>query len=214
MRVRFGAALASSVVISVGWMTVVGLLLAYDTFGMSEDRANLIQDITRLFLEIATIVIAMMVLLGVANLVLVHLRRTLSRRREGWYSVFVLVGLGAVVGAKLAGDEETYAQLLETVLIPVESALAGLVFFALVYGAYRMMRHRVSWSRTVFVLTVLIVLIGALPLSNLETARDFRVWLLETPVSAGARGLLLGIALATLVTGVRILVGVDRSYRQ
>jgi hypothetical protein len=32
------------------------------------------------------------------------------------------------------------------------------------------------------------------------------------PFSAGGRGILLGIALATLVTGVRVLIGQDRSY--
>jgi hypothetical protein len=36
---------------------------------------------------------------------------------------------------------------------------------------------------------------------------------MAVPVSAGARGILLGIALATVVIGVRALIGQDRSYR-
>ena len=36
---------------------------------------------------------------------------------------------------------------------------------------------------------------------------------MTVPVSAGARGMLLGIALATVVTGLRVLLGQDRSYR-
>ncbi|MCZ2098096.1 MAG: hypothetical protein LC121_17870 [Anaerolineae bacterium] len=43
---------------------------------------------------------------------------------------------------------------------------------------------------------------------------EIRQWLLAVPVSAGARGILLGIALATVVTGVRVLIGQDRSYRE
>jgi hypothetical protein len=47
----------------------------------------------------------------------------------------------------------------------------------------------------------------------LGTFTIVRDWLLAVPVSAGARGILLGIALATVVTGVRVLIGQDRSYR-
>jgi len=38
--------------------------------------------------------------------------------------------------------------------------------------------------------------------------------MLSVPVSAGARGILLGIALAITVAGVRVLIGQDRSYRE
>jgi hypothetical protein len=104
--------------------------------------------------------------------------------------------------------------LLETVQFPVEAALAGLLLFALVYGAFRMMRDRVTWSATLFIVTLLLVLLGALPVANGEVVQDVYEWLLEIPVTAGARGLLLGIALATLVTGMRVLIGIDRSYRE
>jgi hypothetical protein len=55
-------------------------------------------------------------------------------------------------------------------------------------------------------------LVAALPIAGLEPLRDIGAWLYAVPVSAGGRGILLGIALATLVTGVRVLIGQDRSY--
>jgi len=39
-----------------------------------------------------------------------------------------------------------------------------------------------------------------------------RSWLAQVPAIAGARGLLLGVALGTVATGIRILIGVDRPY--
>ena len=98
--------------------------------------------------------------------------------------------------------------------VSVESALAGLVVFALVYGAYRMMRRRVTWAACCSRVALLIILLGALPLPQVAVLSDVRDWLLAVPVSAGARGILLGIALATVVTGVRVLIGQDRSYRE
>jgi hypothetical protein len=37
-------------------------------------------------------------------------------------------------------------------------------------------------------------------------------WVLEVPALAGARGILLGAALGTAATGLRVLLGIDRPY--
>jgi hypothetical protein len=63
-----------------------------------------------------------------------------------------------------------------------------------------------------FIITVEIVLIGALPLPGIAPLTVLTDWLMRVPVNAGARGILLGIALATLVTGLRVLIGQDRTY--
>ena len=37
-------------------------------------------------------------------------------------------------------------------------------------------------------------------------------WVFDVPMLAGMRGILLGVALGTLATGLRVLLGVDRPY--
>lgn len=213
MRLRLGAAFASAVTISIGVLTVIGLLIT-DEWGRSAETVSRFQNFSAIMLQIVTVTIAMTVLVGILNLIYVHLRRVfVVRDRNALYSIVVLVSFVAVL-VTYVNDRETNRVLLETVLISVESAIAGLVLFALVFGAYRMMHKRVTWARMLFVTTLLIVLVGTVPLSTVGFVREFRDWLFEIPVSAGARGILLGIALATLVTGVRVLVGVDRSYRE
>jgi hypothetical protein len=116
----------------------------------------------------------------------------------------------------LTGQPSATSVLLESVQVSIESALAGLVLFALVYGAYRMMRRRITLGATLFTVVLLILLIAALPLTTPGTGAlaIIRDWLMAVPVSAGSRGILLGIALATVVIGVRVLTGQDRSYRE
>ena len=97
--------------------------------------------------------------------------------------------------------------------VTVESSLAGLLLFALVYGASRVMSLRTSGWGALFVGTVLVVLAASLPLPLLAVLIPIRDWLLAVPVNAGARGILLGIALATIVAGARVLIGQDRSLR-
>lgn len=104
--------------------------------------------------------------------------------------------------------------ILQNIQISIESALAALLLFALVYGAATITRRRRSLTSLWFIGVVLIVLIGAIPLSGFAPVAQVRDWLLTVPVNAGARGILLGIALATVVAGVRVLIGLERSYRE
>ncbi len=61
-----------------------------------------------------------------------------------------------------------------------------------------------------------IVLVGQIPaVADLwANAPDLRAWVLEVPGTAGARGILLGVALGAIATAFRILLGMDRPYAQ
>lgn len=212
MRLKLDAALASALTISLGFITLIGLL-ASDDLGLPADLVTITGGFTQLLLQVVTITIALTILIGILNLLYVHLGRLAVRKKGALYSVVLILSFALVVGTYVFNRDASMI-LLETVQLSVESALAGVLLFALVYGAYRMMRHRVTASYLLFTIVLLVVLVGTVPLAGLEPLRDARDWLLAVPVSAGARGILLGIALATIVTGVRVLVGVDRSYRE
>jgi hypothetical protein len=210
VRIRLGAALATAIVLSVGLITLLGLLVGDDLGPMTAIvDALYIPVIADIFVQLAVITIAVTVAIGIFNLLNVHVRRL--RGRNFLYSLTVIVSFLLVVGT-YALQRSLSMALLEEVQVAVESALAALLLFALVYGAYRVMHRRVTWSGILFVLVLLIVLIGAIP--GLGDIGRVSNWLMAIPVSAGARGILLGIALATIVTGVRVLIGQDRSYRE
>jgi hypothetical protein len=210
LRIRLWSALSSALTVSIGLMVLLGLLLRPDSPSDSPFFLNQFAEIT---LQLTTITLALTVLIGVINLLFVHINRVRKRRSTAIYSVTVLISFAVAVGTYLFSRENSLI-ILDTVQFSVESALAGIVFFALVYGAYRMLHNRLTWGRTLFVTVVIFMLITALPFSNVEALHPLRDWLLAVPVSAGTRGLLLGIALGTVITGVRVLIGVDRSYRE
>jgi hypothetical protein len=210
MRIRLGAALASALTFAIGLVVILGLLLPDDTL-LPQTWVNLIRSVTGILLQLTTITAALAILVGIFNLLLVHLSRLFKRERGFLYSLVLIISFFVVVITYFFA-REVNTLLLENIQRTVESALAGLLFFALVYGAYRMMHQRVTWASVVFILVVLVVLVAALPF-DIPALQEIRAWLMSIPVNAGARGLLLGIALATVVTGVRVLIGVDRSYR-
>jgi hypothetical protein len=210
---RLGAAITSALAIGVGLVTLIGLLAGAN--------APIIATVTSALLQIVVITAALAILIGILNLFSVHIGRIIGRGRGWFYSIILLVSAFAVIMLTLlerAGTLTTQPALttglLENVQVPIESALAALVLFALVYGAARMLRRRVTWTGVLFIAVLLILLVGALPLPGAGAVLAVRDWLLAVPVSAGARGILLGIALATVVTGVRVLIGQDRSYRE
>jgi hypothetical protein len=41
---------------------------------------------------------------------------------------------------------------------------------------------------------------------------ELKDWILDVPTLAGVRGILLGVALGALLTGIRLLLGVERPY--
>ncbi len=210
MRIRLGAALASALTFAIGLVVILGLLLPDETL-LPQTWVNLIRSVTSILLQLTTITAALAILVGIFNLLLVHLSRLFKRERGFLYSLVLIISFFVVIITYFFA-REVNTLLLENIQRTVESALAGLLFFALVYGAYRMMHQRVTWASVVFILVVLFVLVAALPF-DIPALQEIRAWLMSIPVNAGARGLLLGIALATVVTGVRVLIGVDRSYR-
>lgn len=218
---RFLVIIATTLVSFVGLATLFGLVVGDIPFvipnalpgigGLSGAMPTGL--IARVFIRIAVITLAFTIIVGVVNLLMVNAQRALygatfsAKLNSAVVFLMFVLGISApIVNPKLG----TY--LLEDVQTTLESSLAALIFFALVYGAFRILKRKVTASAILFVVTVEIVLIGALPVAAFEPVRQFTDWLFNVPVNAGARGILLGIALATLITGLRVLIGQDRTY--
>jgi drug/metabolite transporter (DMT)-like permease len=201
---RLIAAVSSAIAIGFGLLTLIGLL---------SGGVGIFAALAELFLRLVVIITAIAVIIGIVNLLLVHLRR-IRARSGGWgYSIVLVISTFAVLLLVVLERANLLSQqtpsitntLFETVQVSIESALAGLVLFALVYGAYRLLHRRVTWSGIIFTLVLIVLLVGALPLPGLGLIASIRDWLLVVPV---------GLALATVVAGVRVLIGQDRSYRE
>jgi len=221
LATRLVVAVTATVVIIVGLITLLGLVLDNFSYAIpsgipvlgGESGIVPAGDVARVALRVAVTTIAFLILVGVVNLVSVNVQRTVYGRTNTAKvnSAVVLIAFLLGIVAPFT-DPDLNDFLLENIQTTLESALAALVFFALVYGAFRMLRRQITFYGILFVLTIEIVLIGALPAAQFAPLRAFTEWLINVPVNAGARGILLGIALATLITGLRVLIGQDRTY--
>ena len=61
-------------------------------------------------------------------------------------------------------------------------------------------------------IVVILVLLGQVTLGLVPVLSKLKDWILDVPAMAGVRGILLGAALGALLTGIRLLLGVERPY--
>ncbi|MDL1897006.1 hypothetical protein FBQ82_12075 [Anaerolineae bacterium CFX7] len=67
-----------------------------------------------------------------------------------------------------------------------------------------------------FAISAVIVLIGSAPFMSVVSPffPALRDWVVNVPALAGGRGILLGVALGIMATGLRLLTGIDRPYSE
>lgn len=214
MRVRWSAVIPTAITIGFGFIVLMGLLVGDDIglFSVLVQQSG-IRALTQLSLQIVVITLSLMVIIGIVNLLVVHFRRIGGRKRGLLYSAILITSFAFAVMVHALGRTDIEKILIENVQVAIESALAGVLLFSLVYGAATVVRRQVNWSGLLFVTVVVGVLMLSLPV-GLTVFEQINAWLMNVPVSAGARGILLGIALATVVAGMRVLVGQDRSFRE
>lgn len=166
------------------------------------------------FKQWTIILTAFALLLGLGNLLLVHFLRITRRTESGaGYSLIVLISAGIVFGIGLVFgvSGEPTVWVFNNVYTPLQGAFFALTAFFLATAAYRAMRAR-SLETVLMLVAALIVFIGQTPVVNV--LGDAKEWILTVPSLAGVRGILLGVALGTIATGLRLLIGMDRPYSE
>jgi hypothetical protein len=170
------------------------------------------------FLGWAVILGAVLLLVGVIQLARVHLKKFSGQQDGAWYSLVLILSLGLTLIVALAGywigDTRLMMWLFNYVQVPIETSLMAILAVVLAYAVIRMLSRRMNLFSTVFIVTVLLVLIGTVSIPGLSTniLGGFRDWIVSVAATAGARGILLGVALGTIATGLRVLMGADRPY--
>lgn len=196
--------------IPTGVAIAVGLLALFDYF-----FAHPLLDVIGLaFREWAIILTAFALLLGLGNLILVHFLRVVRRNEPGaGYSILVLVTAGLVflVGLWFALPSAEMSWLFNNVYLPLQGAFFALTAFFLATAAFRALRAR-NLETTLMLIAALVVFLGQVPL--IGAFADAREWILRVPSEAGVRGIMLGVALGTIATALRLIVGLDRPYSE
>jgi len=201
------APVATGIAIGVGLVVLLGYFVPL----------GLLQDVRTFLLGWAVILAAVAGLVGILNLIMVHWRKATATRERDFYSIFLILAflITSIAGLVLTPSHQQFQQVVNSIQVPVEISLMAVLSITLAYACLRLLQRRKGWMAWLFIISVMVFLVlnsGFFSfLQGVPILGDL-VGSLERLPLAGARGILLGVALGSLTAGIRILLGADRPF--
>ncbi len=152
-------------------------------------------------------------LIGIINLLSMHWHKIATRKHGYGYSLVVLAGFLAtlILGVTL---RPAYIQWITQIQFAAEMTLMALLSVTLAFAGLRIFRRKLNLLLVTFVISALVYLlinISYLTASSSPAINNIVLAINRIPV-AGARGILIGVALGSLTMSLRILLGAERPY--
>ncbi len=174
------------------------------------------------FLEWGLILAAGAYVLGLTNLIQVNLPKIARQERDWGYKLAMIGSLFATliigfVGGQTRHDEGTaYAWLFEFVFTPLNATMFALLAFYIASAAFRAFRAR-NVEATVLLVAACIVMLARVPMGESlpflgDYLPQFMNWIMDVPNIAARRAIFIGAALGAVATGLRVILGLERSH--
>lgn len=175
--------------------------------------------------QCAVIVVAFGYVLGGANALRVNLD-SIAKRQPDWAykivlvaSLLLTVGVGLRDGRHWQDDGTTSMFLYNQVYSPMQSTMFALLAFYIASAAFRAFRIR-TVEAGLLAAAALIVMLGRVPIGDWlsgwlpEPMRlgAMQEWIMNVPQNAAKRAILMGAAMGVMATGLRVILGIERSY--
>lgn len=203
-----GKIVVTAIAIAVGLFILIGTLFPF----------QILVPVRLELLHWAVIIFSAAVLVGVANLLSVHFQKIRRREKNSIYSAVLILSMSFTLALGiLFGPSGGWMQMIfEGIIFPVEASLMALLAVTLIYASVRLLRRRTDIMSIVFIGAAALTIFASISLpfiGEIPLLGDvIRPWLTSTLAAGGARGLLLGVAIGALTTGLRVLFAFDRPF--
>jgi len=145
----------------------------------------------------------------------------LTRRMAGYRALHTTVPVAAGQLIRVSGDPpmmwgregRVFVWIYDHVFDPCNSTLFALLAFFVASAAFRAFRAR-NAEAALLLGAAILVMLGRAPLgrSISDIFPDFAQWLIDIPSNAGRRAIMMGAAIGAIATGLRVIVGLERSH--
>ncbi|HTK69308.1 MAG TPA: hypothetical protein VL857_05850 [Candidatus Eisenbacteria bacterium] len=167
----------------------------------------------------AIVVVGFTYVLGVANLLRINVRQVSRKERDWPYKIVLLAGIlvtmavGFSEGNHYTDVDSRFQWIYRTFYSPMTATMFSLLAFFIASAAFRAFRIR-SVEALLLAIAAFILMLGRVPLGAaihpaIPAAAD---WLMEIPQNAAKRGILIGAALGVMATGIRVILGLEKTY--
>lgn len=157
-------------------------------------------------------------LIAIINLIFgVHWRRLRDPSKNHLFSGLVIFAFLVTLAAGIyyGPTNSTYQKVVTSIQMPIEASMMAVLAVTLAYSSLRLLQRQRNWMGFFFFVAVILYLLlnsGILSFTaNIPVLNGLVSGISQLPI-AGARGILIGVALGSLLTGIRIWLGSDRPY--
>lgn len=175
-----------------------------------------LQPVAQVANQWAIICIAFAYVLGVANIIRVN-SQIISRRGKDWiYKIVLVAGLFVMLGFGILGgirEGTTFNWIFMNAIYPMQATMFALLAFYIASASFRAFRIR-SFEAALLGVTAVLVMIGRVPIGELiwKDFPPFVEWIMNVPQLAAKRAIMIGAALGAISTGLKVLIGMERTY--
>lgn len=173
------------------------------------------ENVVGQFLDWAIIVAAFALILGAANICRIHIYKIIKGKKEWWNSLILLVAMlvMAIVPIIWTQQNAVYTFLFKNIFENLNGTMFALLAFYIASAAYRAFRVRTK-EAAVLLVSAVVVMLGATPIGAKIWSGfpEYSGWLQTIFTTAGMRGIMIGASLGAMVTALRTIFGIDRSY--
>jgi len=193
---------------------VVGIVMALEFF-VPHYRFKALTDE---FKEWGLILAAAAYLLGILNLLQVNVPKIVARKPDWPYKALMLLALVVTLVAGLWGGQDgaVYTWVYNNVFVPLSATMFALLAFFIASAAFRAFRAR-NLDAAVLLSAAVVVMIASVPVGESipligEYLPAIKNWLMDVPNTAARRAIFIGAALGAIATGLRVILGIERSH--
>ena len=166
-----------------------------------------------------SVIVGFALVLGLLNVLRVHLSRISGGGPQAGYSLVLLLSAVGVIVAGVYGQltnaggsgQNVTDWIFRYVYQPLSITIFSLLAFLLIGAAVRTLRIKTVESSLLLV-GALIILLGQVQISPFNNLAAISQWFQDYPVLGAIRGILIGAALGAIATSLRYLLGVDNEY--
>ncbi len=209
----------AAVATATGILVLLGYFVQLDAIP-PEGWLQSIFQLRLLLMRWAVLLAGVALFVGLIHLMAVHWSKVSDQARGWGYSaIFLLAFLATLILGLIFGPDSAAVLLFfNYIQMPVETTLSALLAITLALAGFRLLSRRPDLISAIFIGTAFLVLLGSGPGlipggSMLDSFfGGLRNWLAQVSAAGGARGILLGVALGSIMTGLRVLLAMDRPY--
>ncbi|MEM2127491.1 MAG: hypothetical protein QXH67_04630 [Candidatus Bathyarchaeia archaeon] len=195
------------VVLITGTVLIFEYFFAYPT----------LKTLSSEFQKLGVLIFSMAMIMGLVGVTLNGMRKIMKRAPGEWYLnlwLLIVLYIWVIVGVIITPTHSFYTWLFNTFITSLYQAMLALPAFSLFVAIYRAYRIRLNIDSLLLISSLLVVMLTGVPIGEaiFTGAVDLRKWIIEIPVAAAERGLVIVMALGVVGICLRTILGMERTW--